>query len=95
MARKQLTERQRQLSDALAALKAEKALLKQQQKRVAAARRAVDRLCRCDACGAKVLAVNDARLLCFPCITEQREHKRVALLAQHGYGPDGRRLIAA
>jgi len=85
MARKQLTERQRQLSDALAVLKAEKALLREQSLRVAAARHAVDRLCRCDACGAQVLAVDAQPVLCISCITEQREQKRGALLAQHGY----------
>ena len=55
MARRPRTERQLQLSQALANLKAEKVLLKQQQARLAAARRELDELSRCDACGVRVM----------------------------------------
>ena len=94
MARRPRTERQRQLDQALAALKAEKVLLKQQRLRVAAARRALDALSRCDCCGAKTLATGADEQLCLDCSAQRRERQRIALLAQHGYGPDGRRIAA-
>lgn len=95
MARKPRTQRQQQLSDALARLKAEKALLRQQRARVAAARSALDQLSRCDLCGAKTLPTGAELQLCQVCSAEQREIRRVQLLAAHGYGPDGKRLAAA
>ena len=55
MARRPRTERQLQLGHALAAVKAEKVMLKQQQARLAAARRELDELSRCDACGVRVM----------------------------------------
>lgn len=95
MARKHLTERQRQLRGAQAELKAQQLLLKQQRLRVAAARRAVEALSCCDLCGDKTLPTGEDLQLCGSCAAERREQKRVALLAQHGYGSDGRRLVAA
>ena len=53
MARRPLTPRQIQLHEALAQLKAEQLVLRQQRLRGVAAKREVDRLCRCDCCGAK------------------------------------------
>lgn len=95
MARKPLTDRQRQLEEALTNLRVEKAALKQQQGRVAAARRALDLLSRCDWCGAKTLPSATELQLCPDCAADRRELNRVQLLAQHGYGPDGKRLAAA
>lgn len=95
MARRPRTERQMQLGQALAAVKAEKALLKQQQAQLAAARRELDELSRCDACGVRVMPCGSELQLCLPCDIERRQQKRLELLTEHGYGPDGKRLIAA
>jgi hypothetical protein len=95
MARKPLTDRQRQLQEAQALLKAERALLKQHQARVAAARRAVDQLSCCDWCGSKTLPSGAELQLCRDCGQDRRELQRLDLLASHGYGPDGKRLAAA
>lgn len=95
MARRPRTQRQQQLEEALALLKTERAVLKQQQARVAAARRALDRLSCCDWCGAKVLPTGSELQLCRGCAADHRELQRLELLAQHGYGPDGKRLAAA
>ena len=95
MARRPRTERQLQLGHALAAVKAEKVLLKQQQARLAAARRELDELSRCDACGVKVMPCVSELQLCLPCDIDRRQQKRLELLTQHGYGPDGKRLAAA
>jgi multidrug resistance efflux pump len=95
MARKRLTDRQLLLQEAQATLKAERAVLKQQQARVAAARRAVDRLSCCDWCGARTMATGLDLQLCFACQRDRAELNRRQLLAQHGYGPDGERIAAA
>lgn len=95
MARKPRTQRERQLDEALANLRMEKAALKRQQARVAAARRELALLSRCDWCGDKTLPTGAELQLCQSCSKERRERKRVQLLAQHGYGPDGKRLAAA
>jgi len=95
MARRPRTERQLQLGQALAAVKAEKVLLKQQQARVAAARRVVDALSRCDCCGVRVLPCGGEEQLCPDCAAVQRQQARVALLAQHGYDRCGKRLDQA
>jgi len=94
MAKRKLTERQQLLQEAQANLKAERAVLKQQQARVAAARQTLAQLSQCDWCGAKVLACGAELQLCWRCAADRRELKRVQLLAQHGYGPDGKRLAA-
>ena len=49
----------------------------------------------CDWCGAKGLPCGAALQLCPDCAANQRKLHRVEILAQHGYGPDGKRLIAA
>ena len=102
MALKPLTPRQLELQEAQANLQAEKAALRTirgqaaaQQRRVRAAQQAVDALGVCDWCGAKVLPCGAALQLCPDCAANQRKLKRVELLAQHGYGPDGKRLAAA
>jgi multidrug efflux pump subunit AcrA (membrane-fusion protein) len=95
MARRPRTDRQQKLQEAQAALKGERAVLKQQQARVAAARRELDELSRCDACGVRVLPCGGEEQLCFSCFRQRREQARLELLARSGYGPDGRRLIAA
>ena len=102
MARRPRTDRQLQLSQALAAVEAERAALRTirgqaaaQQRRVRAAQQPVDALGVCDWCGAKVLPCGSALQLCPDCAAVQRQQKRVELLSQHGYGPDGKRLIAA
>ncbi len=94
MAKRNLTERQQLLQEAQANLKAERAVLKQQQARVAAARRTLAQLSQCDWCGAKVLLTGEELQLCRECADDHRELKRRQLLAQHGYGPDGKRLAA-
>lgn len=95
MARRSLPPRQIQLREALAQLKAEQLVLKQQRLRVAAAKREVDRLYRCDWCGDKTLPTRKELQLCPACSADQREQERIALLAQHGYGPDGQRLLTS
>ena len=95
MARRPRSERQLQLDQALAALKGERAVLQQQQARVAAARRELDELGRCDCCGVRVVPCGGEEQLCLDCFRQRREQGRVALLAQHGYGPDGRRIAVA
>ena len=92
MARRPRSERQLQLDQALANLKAEKVLLKQQQVRVAAARRVVAAMSLCDCCGVQVPPNGAEEQLCFSCFRQRREQARLELLAQHGYGADGRRL---
>ena len=102
MARRPRSERQLQLDQALASLKVEKAALRTirgqaaaQQRRVRAAQQAVDALGVCDWCGTKGLPCGAALQLCPDCAANQRKLHRVEILAQHGYGPDGKRLIAA
>ena len=102
MARRPRTERQKQLDQALTNLNAEKAALRTirgqaaaQQRRVRAAQQAVDALGLCDWCGANVLPCGAALQLCPACAAVQRKLHRVEFLAQHGYGPDGKRLAAA
>ncbi len=95
MARKPLTPRQQELQEALANLKAEKAVLRGQIRRAAVARQRLDQLSRCDLCAAKVLPNGAALQLCPDCAALQRKQQRVEFLAQRGYGPDGKRLIAA
>ena len=92
MARRPRSERLLQLQGAQAALRGERAALKQQQARVAAARTKLDSLSRCDACGVRVLPCGGEEQLCFSCFRQRREQARLELLAQHGYGADGRRL---
>jgi multidrug resistance efflux pump len=102
MARNPLTPRQLELEEALANLKVEKAALRTirgqaaaQQRRVRAAQQVLDQLSRCDWCGSKVLAFGAELQLCRDCAAVQRKLHRVEFLAQHGYGPDGKRLAAA
>lgn len=95
MAKRPTTERQKQLQEALAGLRAEKALLKQQRARVAAAQRVVDLLSCCDWCGFKTLPTGADPQLCADCSRDRAELARRELLARHGYGPDGKRLAAA
>ena len=95
MARRPRSERQLQLDQALANLKVEKAVLKQQQARVAAARTKLDSLSRCDACGVRVLPCGGEEQLCFSCFRQRREQARLELLAQHGYDRCGNRLVQA
>ncbi|MCP9940979.1 hypothetical protein KBY70_00990 [Cyanobium sp. ATX 6E8] len=101
MARRPRSERQLQLDQALANLKVEKAALSTirgqaaaQQRRVSAAQQAVDALGACDWCGTKVLPCGAELQLCRSCSEVERQRQRVKFLAQHGYGPDGKRLAA-
>jgi hypothetical protein len=95
MAKRPTTERQKQLQEAFAQLKAERVLLKQQRARVAAAQRVVDHLSCCDWCGIKTLATGNDPQLCADCSQDRAELARRELLARHGYGPAGERLAAA
>jgi len=90
MARKPLTPRQLRLQEAQAAFKGERAVLKQQQARVAAARRVVDELSRCDCCGARVLPCGGEEQLCFNCSRARAAAERAAIRRAHGW-PDPRR----
>lgn len=87
MARRICTERQQQLDQALATIRAEKVLLMRQRARVAAARQAVLRLSSCDYCGARVLPSGCELKLCTPCAAQQREQQRAELLELHGTTP--------
>ena len=90
MARKPLTPIQLRLQEAQAALNCERAMLKQQQARVAAARRVVDSLSRCDACGVRVLPCGCEEQLCFNCSMARAAAERAAIRRAHGW-PDPRR----
>lgn len=92
MARRSLTPRQLQLQEALAQLKVERVALREQQLRVAAARRVVDSLSRCDWCGAKTLATGAELQLCFDCDRQRAALARRELLARYGYAADGSKL---
>jgi hypothetical protein len=92
MARRPLTERQQQLKLAHQRLAEERKLLREQQRRVAAARRALDALGRCDWCGAQTFPYGAELQLCEDCSRELSKRNRIKLLAAHGYGPDGKRL---
>lgn len=76
--------RELQLRQAEAALKTEKAALRRQQARVTAARRALDRLSRCDSCGARTVPTGSELQLCWPCteaqLLQDRKDARAALL---------------
>jgi hypothetical protein len=84
MPRKPPSERELQLRQAEAILQAEKAVLKTQQARVTAAKRAVEALCRCDCCGVSVQFALADDLLCWPCtkaqVMQRRQEARAALL---------------
>lgn len=95
MAKRTLTPRQQELQQALADLKAAKAAAAITRRRVAAARKVVDSLSRCDWCGDRVLATGLELQLCLRCGIKKAEQGRIALLARHGYGPDGERLPKA
>lgn len=95
MARRPLTERQQQLKRAHQRVAEERKLLREQQRRVAAARRALDALGRCDWCGDRTFPTGAELQLCEDCSKERNQQNRVALLAAHGYGPDGKRLPRA
>lgn len=90
MARRLRSERQLQLDQALANLKGERAVLKQQQARVAAARRELDELSRCDCCGVRVLPCGADEQLCFNCSRARAAAERAAIRRAHGW-PDPRR----
>lgn len=85
MTRKRLTERQLQLQAA-------QAELKEARRRAAIAKRRLDELSKCDWCGAKAWAIGMELQLCSACSTRRAKEGRIALLARHGYGPDGKRL---
>lgn len=89
---RRLTERQLELRAAEARLKAERAALKQQQQRVAAARRQLDRLSRCDLCGVRTIATGEQRQLCLECTRDQIAARKAARLLALGFGRDGRKL---
>lgn len=90
------TDRERELAAAHAEVKRQKFLLEEQRLRVQAAQRAVDRLSLCDGCGGKVrMAMGATPQLCLSCSAARSEKRRLALLAEHGYGPDGRKVRRA
>ena len=88
MARRPLSDRDRQLKAALAELAEQQRLLRVQRQRVAAAKRVVDALNRCNSCGAQVPPTAGAEVFCWPCfrkqIDERRSANRAALLAKAG-----------
>lgn len=66
---------------ALAELANQRRILRAQRERVAAAKRAVDALNRCDCCGVQVLPMAGAEVLCWPCTRRQIEAEREAARA--------------
>lgn len=86
MARRPLSERDRQLRAAQADLNEQRRLLREQRQRVAAAKRVVDALNRCSSCGVQVPPAMGAQVLCWPCtrlqIDERRAGARAALPAK-------------
>ena len=90
MAQRPRSDRQLRLQEAQAALKGERAVLKQQQARVAAARTKLDSLSRCDACGVRVLPCGGEEQLCFNCSRARAAAERAAIRRAHGW-PDPRR----
>ena len=89
MPRKPSTLRQLELRAAEQRLKAEQSVLKEQQARVAAARRAVAALTSCDQCGGRqALPTQDGEWVCWPCaqvqIVEARRLTRKELLRPIG-----------
>jgi multidrug resistance efflux pump len=90
MARRPLTNRQLRLQEAQAALRGERAALKQQQARVAAARKKLDELSLCDCCGVRVLPCGADEQLCFNCSRARAAAERAAIRRAHGW-PDPRR----
>ncbi len=95
MAKRQRTDRELQLEHTLAWLQAEKTALRAQQRRVAAARKALAELSRCDWCGDRTPATGLELQLCHRCRRNKAEQERIALLRMHGYGADGKRLPKA
>jgi hypothetical protein len=85
MARKPLTERQLRLQEALANLKTEKTVLKEQRLRVAAAQRVVTQLSRCDGCGVRVQPTGADDQLCLACAVERIKAKRQVIRRAAGY----------
>lgn len=92
MARRPLTERQQQLKLAHQRLAEERKLLREQQRRVAAARRALEALGRCDWCGAQAFPYGAELQLCDDCSKERNEQNRVELLRRYGYDASGRKV---
>jgi beta-glucosidase-like glycosyl hydrolase len=89
MPRRPPTPRELQLRAAEQALRFERAALKQQQAKVAAARRALARLTSCDQCGGRqALPGPDGTWTCWPCaraaIEEARRQARLELQRPSG-----------
>jgi hypothetical protein len=98
MARK-LTDRQLRLKEAYDLLAEERRQLRairgmaaSQQRAVKAAEAALAALSRCDQCGERVFPTAAEPQLCEACSIKRKQQNRIELLAQHGYGPDGKRL---
>lgn len=92
---RRLTERQQELRDAYAALTTAKNHRQAALRAVRTAEAALAALLACDRCGQPAYPSAAAEWLCADCAAVRRRQQRLELLAQHGYGPDGRRLPAA
>lgn len=92
---RRLTDRQLRLRAARDELRAAQAQLKQDRQLVAAAKRRLAELSRCDQCGAATYPYGAELQLCDDCSRELSKRNRIKLLAAHGYGPDGQRLPRA
>lgn len=90
--RRHLTQRQLQLQEAQAGLKAAQQVAREAQRRVAAARRHLAQLSRCDACGARTIATGEQRQLCVECTRDQIAARNAARLLALGYDRNGRKL---
>lgn len=92
MARKPITDRERQLKLAYERLAKERAASKAAWRKVQEAKRALDALGRCDWCGDRTFPTGADLQLCRDCADERNRQGRIALLKHHGYGPDGKKL---
>lgn len=92
---RRLTDRQLRLRAARDELRAAQVQLKQDRQLVAAAKRRLAELSRCDWCGAQTFPYGAELQLCEDCSKERNRLNRIKFLAAHGYGPDGQRLPRA
>jgi hypothetical protein len=91
MARK-LTQRQQGLRAARAELQAAELELRRHRKVVAAAKRRLAELSRCDACGEPAHDLGGELQLCGACARSRRRQEEIKRFASLGFGPDGRIL---
>jgi formylmethanofuran dehydrogenase subunit E len=94
MARK-FTQRQQELSAARTELQAAELELRQHRKVVAAAKRRLAELSRCDECGEPAYDLGGELQLCGACTRSRRRQEEIAHFHALGFGADGRLLPRA